>query len=68
MLTTFVGTVIWYNMQEGYGIIRPDDGIRKVSLDHRQIHHDAYNYISLEVGHRVSFTLEGCAARDVRII
>lgn len=63
------GTVIWCDGEEGFGIIQPDDGNQKVSIDFRQIHHDnEAGILLLQVGHRVAYTLRGSKASNLFII
>lgn len=63
------GTVIWYDSDEGYGIIQPDAGNRKASINSHQVHHDyKAGILLLQVGHRVAYTLRGSKACNLFII
>jgi len=66
MQKRFEGTVIWYDADDGYGIIRLRAEKRTVSIDKCQIHHSRYEGIrALRVGHDVSFEIVNTEAHNL---
>jgi cold shock CspA family protein len=68
MQKRFEGTVIWYDPQNAYGIIRLRSGNKTVSIVNSQVHHSrAAGIRSLHVGQDVSFEIVNTEARNLRI-
>ncbi|WP_345969213.1 MULTISPECIES: hypothetical protein [Sulfurimonas] len=62
----FEGTVIWYDAENGYGIIRLRAERRTVSIAECQIHHHRADGIrALRVGHDVSFEIVDTEAHNL---
>jgi len=69
MLKRFEGTVIWYDADNGYGIIRLRSGKKTVSIDDCQIHHNRSEGIrSLRVGQTVSFEIVDTQAHNLYLL
>jgi len=66
MQKRFEGTVIWYDTENGYGIIRLRAGKLTVSIDDCQINHSRAEGIrSLRVGQEVSFEIVKTRAHNL---
>jgi cold shock CspA family protein len=60
------GTVIWYDADNGYGIIRSRSDNKTFSIDDSQIHHKRSEGIrSLHVGQDVSFEIVNAEAHNL---
>jgi CspA family cold shock protein len=51
-----IGTVKWFNLQKGYGFIRPDDGSPNVFVHMSAV--DSAGMSDLKQGHRVIFEIQ----------
>jgi cold shock CspA family protein len=66
MQKRFSGTVIWYDADNGHGIIRMDSGNKTLSIDDSQIHHNVSGKRRhLHVGQDVSFEIMDTQARNL---
>ncbi|WP_345987022.1 hypothetical protein WCX18_07585 [Sulfurimonas sp. HSL1-2] len=66
MQKRFEGTVIWYDSENGYGIIRLRAEHKTVSIAECQIHHcRAVGIRALRVGHDVSFEIVDTEAHNL---
>ena len=69
MQTRFQGTVIWYDAENGRGIIRIRADHTTVSIDDSQVHHDSAGGIRpLRVGQDVSFEIVDTRAFNLFIL
>jgi cold shock CspA family protein len=69
MLNRIEGTIIWYSLDEGYGIVRQKQNKKTISIDQSQIHYDSLREVQpLCVGQRVSFVIRNDTARDLYIL
>ena len=64
------GTVKWFNAEQGFGFIAPDDGSADVFVHHTAIQADGYR--TLQENQRVEFTAgqgqKGPQAEEVRAL
>lgn len=68
MPNRFNGTVIWYDMENGYGIIRIGSSTKTVSINAHQVHHDSSSTVRpLRVGQTVSFEVDNVEAKNLYI-
>ncbi|MHC3994736.1 cold shock domain-containing protein [Thiomicrolovo sp. ZZH C-3] len=66
MQKRFEGTVIWYDTENGYGIIRLCAEYRTVSIHQCQVHHSRADGIrALRVGNNVSFEIVDTEAHNL---
>lgn len=66
MPNRFNGTVIWYDTEKGYGIIRIRSSAKTVSIRAHQVHHDSSSSVRpLFVGQAVSFEVLNAEARNL---
>lgn len=66
MQKRFLGTVIWYDADNGHGIIRIASESTTVSIDDSQVHHNvAGKRRSLRVGQDVSFEIMDTQAQNL---
>jgi cold shock CspA family protein len=66
MQERYEGTVIWYDAEDGYGIIRLRAEHKTVSIADCQIHHRRSEGIrALRVGHDVSFEIVDTEAHNL---
>ncbi|MEJ2499695.1 MAG: cold shock domain-containing protein [Campylobacterales bacterium] len=66
MQRRFEGTVIWYDDENGYGIIQIRSDKKTVSIDNSQIHHQRSEGIrALRVGQDVSFEIVNTQAHNL---
>jgi len=65
MTKRFEGTVIWYDADNGYGIIRVRSSHKTVSIDHSQVHHSSRDLRDLHVGQDVSFEIVDTEAHNL---
>ena len=69
MQSRYKGTVIWYDENNGYGIIRIRSSKKTVSIDHSQIHHNTSGAIrSLRIGQPVSFEIIDTQAHNLYLL
>jgi len=69
MQKRFEGTVIWYDSENGYGIIRLRSDKQTVSIDNCQIHHSRAKGIRpLRVGQDVSFEIVNTEAHNLYLL
>jgi cold shock CspA family protein len=69
ILNRIEGTIIWYSIDEGYGIIRQKLNKTTISIDQSQIHYNSLQDVGpLCVGQRVSFVINNSTAQDLYIL
>jgi len=69
MQKRFQGSVIWYDSDNGHGIIRIHTNQKTVSIADSQIHHDTSGNIRpLRVGQTVSFEIVDTRAHNLYIL
>ena len=69
MHNRYKGTVIWYDEENGFGIIRIRSSRKTVSIDNTQIHHTTSETIrALHVGQPVSFQIINTEARNLYLL
>lgn len=56
MNETITGIVKWFDVEKGYGFLRPDNGTEDVFVHHSAINADGFR--KLEDGQRVEFSTE----------
>lgn len=63
------GTVIWYSLEQGYGIVRQNLNKKTISIDQSQIHYNSLKDVGpLSIGQRVSFVVDNLTAQDLYIL
>jgi cold shock CspA family protein len=63
------GTIIWYSIDERYGIIRQALSNKTISIDQSQIHYDSWNEVdALCIGQKVSFVINEGSAEDLYLL
>ncbi len=66
ILQRIQGVVIWYDADEGYGIVRLRHTQKNISVSSDQIHHDAHSGIcGLSVGESVSLEIVNARAYNL---
>jgi len=65
MKKRFEGTVIWYDDERGYGIIRLRSSRQTVSIDRTQIHYSNEYNLEMVVGRNVSFEICNIEAHNL---
>jgi cold shock CspA family protein len=69
ILQRIEGTIIWFSIEQGYGIIRQNLNKKTISINQSQIHYNSLKDVGpLSIGQRVSFIIDNLIARDLYIL